>query len=232
MKLSDFIIADSEAIKEHLTAKYKLSGEKIRIIEYGAPVVNGYDENILRKYDLQFGQYYLVVSRLEPENNIRMIIDGYLATETDKKLIIIGSLSGNRYVTQLIKDYQSCRIRFLGGIYDKSELSTIRFACKAYFHGHSVGGTNPSLLEAMGCGNITICHDNVFNREVTAGRQLYFKNSDQCKEIIDHLELIPPEQVYYMKESNLKRIRNLYNWDAIYEKYNTLFMEIAARNKK
>jgi glycosyltransferase involved in cell wall biosynthesis len=232
VKLSDFIVADSEAIKKYLSATYKFAKSKIRTIEYGAPIISSYDENILNKYDIQFGRYYLVVCRLEPENNITMIIDGFLAAKTDKKLVIVGNLSGNKYVTQLIKDYQSNRIRFLGGIYDKSELSTIRFACKAYIHGHSVGGTNPSLLEAMGCGNITICHDNVFNREVTADNQLYFLSSDECTERINEVELMGTLKSGTLKDSGPERIRNLYNWETVVSKYEKLMEEASSNNRQ
>ncbi|MCJ7449545.1 MAG: DUF1972 domain-containing protein [Bacteroidales bacterium] len=232
VKLSDFIIADSEAIKKHLSATYRFAKSRIRTIEYGAPIISSYDEHILNKYDIRYGLYYLVVCRLEPENNIRMIIDGFLASETDKKLVVIGNLSGNKYVAQLIKDYQSNRIRFLGGIYDKSELSTIRFGCKAYIHGHSVGGTNPSLLEAMGCGNITICHDNVFNREVTADNQLYFYSSNECTERINEVELMSPVQTRKLKESGLERIRNLYNWEIVFSKYVKLLKEAFSNNQQ
>lgn len=232
VRLSDFIVADSEAINIYLSATCKSGKSKIRTIEYGAPIISSYDENILDKYDIHFSRYYLVVCRLEPENNIRMIIDGFLASETDKKLIIIGNLSGNKYVAQLIKDYQDKRIRFLGGIYDKSELSTIRFGCKAYIHGHSVGGTNPSLLEAMGCGNISICHDNVFNREVTGDNQLYFSSTDECTVRINEVEMMDILQSKKLKESGQSRIRNLYNWETIVSKYEKLIEEASVNNRQ
>jgi glycosyltransferase involved in cell wall biosynthesis len=232
VRLSDFVIADSDAIKKHLSATYKFATPKIRTIEYGAPIISSYDQNVIDKYDIRTGGYYLVVCRLEPENNIRMIIDGFLSSDTDKDLVIIGNLSGNKYDTRLIKECQSNRIRFLGGIYDKSELSTIRFACKAYIHGHSVGGTNPSLLEALGCGNITICHDNVFNREVTADNQLYFNSSGECKERINEVELMSPAQILKLKESGWDRINNQYNWETVFKKYLNLLEEVSVRNQR
>jgi len=222
---SDFVIADSDAIKKHLSESCRVARYKIRTIEYGAPVVNSFDENVLLKHKLRYEQYFLVVCRLEPENNVCMIIDGFLASETGKILIIVGNLTENKYVTKLVGGNKSNRIRFLGSIYDKSELNSLRYACKAYIHGHSVGGTNPSLLEAMGCGNIIICHDNVFNREVTANSQFYFKNAADFKNRISEVESLLPGQVTIMKESGVKRIRDYYNWEIIYKKYESLFIE-------
>ena len=154
--LSDYVIADSKSIKEFLKKNYLIKDSRIIQIEYGANINDNPDLLFLQEYNLEPDGYYLIVSRLEPENNISCIIKGYIGSNIQKPLIIIGNLLETKYVKSLLQ-YQSEKVRFFGGVYDKNRLEAIRFGCKAYFHGHSVGGTNPSLLEALGFGKYSYC---------------------------------------------------------------------------
>jgi glycosyltransferase involved in cell wall biosynthesis len=228
VKLSDYLVVDSEAIKKYLISSYRNAGGKIRVIEYGAYQNIYIDNAILEKYSLEQNKYYLVVSRLEPENNLDMIIDGFLHAMTVFPLVIVGNILNNPYVKRLVNIYSSDRIKFIGGIYDRQELNALRYSCKAYLHGHSVGGTNPSLLEAMGSRNIILAHDNVFNREVTSGDQFYFSSSEQCRKGINEIELLTEEEAERYKVLSYSRISNKYNWNNILKKYLDLFKEISA----
>ncbi len=226
IRLSDYIVADSEEIKKHLCLSYRHAERKIRVIEYGTSINDEKDFEVIKKYNINHYDYYLVVSRLEPENNLHVIIDGFMKARTDSLLVIVGNLIDNQYVRSLTSKNYSERVRFLGGIYDKRELNPIRFSCKAYIHGHSVGGTNPSLLEAMGSRNIILTHDNKFNREVTANSQFYFSNANQVKEGINCIEQLGKDEIEKYKESSLKMIIGKYNWDNILKKYMDFFREI------
>lgn len=209
---SNYLIADSKGIKEHLLTYYKLINKsKVIQIEYGAYPQEFEEASLI-------SNYYLIVARLEPENNIEMIIKGFLNSDSNKELIIIGNLQETEYVKNLLS-YQSSSVKFVGGVYKKDELVKFRSGCFAYFHGHSVGGTNPSLLEAMGCFNITICHDNIFNREVTANNMFYFKNSNELSKIINEFEKFDTQKILSLKKVNYLRIINYYNWDNITYKY-------------
>lgn len=221
---SDIIIADSNGIKEYLLKKYGNIDKRIRVIEYGAYLNDESDNNLIHKYDLRFNDYYLVVSRLEPENNIKMIIRGYLNAPTDRPLIIVGNINNNDYVKNILS-FASEKVRFLGGIYDKNELNSIRHGCFAYFHGHSVGGTNPSLLEALGAKNISICHDNVFNREVTNSLMFYFNNSSDVTKSIINCESLDQASREQLKEAAALKIKCYYNWESMAKKYFTLLSE-------
>jgi glycosyltransferase involved in cell wall biosynthesis len=223
---SDYIIADSENIKKYLCIKYRSAEKKIKVIEYGAYINNKIDYEILKKHSLDNEKYYLVVCRLEPENNLDLICNAHKQASTECPLVIVGNITENRFVKRLINRYESSSIRFIGGVYDKSELNALRFSCKAYIHGHSVGGTNPSLLEAMANHNIIIAHDNVFNREVTSGQQLYFKNVDQCIRRINEIEMVTIDEKNRLKEESYRMIINKYNWGLILDKYLELFREI------
>lgn len=217
--LSDYIIADSESIKNYFISTYRNIDSKILVIEYGAYQNRYTDDSILEKHALGSNGYYLVVCRLEPENNLDMIIDGFKDAMTICPLVVVGNVLDNDYVKRLVSLYSSERIRFIGGIYDRNELNALRFSCKAYIHGHSVGGTNPSLLEAMGSRNIIVAHDNEFNREVTAGSQLYFSSAEQCTHRINEIELMTEQEHERYKELSYNRILTKYNWNNILNKY-------------
>ena len=229
-RLSDYLVADSDAIRSYLNDKYGLTDKKIRVIEYGAYENLYCDDGVLADYRLVRNNYFLVVSRLEPENNIEMIIEGYTGAATVSPLVIVGNILDNRYVKSLVNRYSSDRIRFIGGIYDRQELNALRFACKAYIHGHSVGGTNPSLLEAMGSHNLILAHDNKFNREVTGNSQLYFSSAEQCRKNINEIELMSSGEIQKLKDDGHRLISEKYNWDNVLRKYLDLISAIEARN--
>jgi len=220
---SAHLIADSKEITKYLLKTYpKLDKSKLSTIEYGAYVNHAFDQNILNKYKLKKNNYYLVVSRLEPENNIKMIIDGYKLSHSSKSLIVVGNFISNDYKMSILSS-KTERIRFLGGIYDSEELAVVRYSAFAYIHGHSVGGTNPSLLEALGSSNIAICHDNPFNREVTNNTQIYFSQSIDLKDRIEDLESLDESAIIKLKLKAKDRIESYYTWDNIANKYSILF---------
>lgn len=230
VRFSDFIIADSRLIEEYLISAYKSVSGKIRVIEYGAYVNDSHNNKILEKYSLKHKNYFLVVCRLEPENNLHTVLKAYIKSASESPLVIVGNLIENNYVKKLQSRYESDKIIFPGGIYDKDELNTLRYSCKAYIHGHSVGGTNPSLLEAMGSRNLILCHDNVYNREVTGNTQLYFNDVEECRINIDKINLFSENDKERFGEIALERICNYYNWDNILEKYLKMFSEIKGGN--
>jgi len=223
VKLSTAIIADSAEIKQYLLQAYPtLKKKDIYKIEYGAYENSSYDIEILNKYNLSKDSYFLVVARLVEENNIHLIIQGFQNTNTNKKLVIVGGLSNDSYCKSL-NSYEDDKILFLGSIYNKEELMVIRYACFAYMHGHSVGGTNPSLLEALGSKNIIIAHDNVYNKEVTQRKMFYFRDFNECSERINQVLKMELKMRVSKKNFSLSLINGYYNWDNITRKYfNTL----------
>jgi glycosyltransferase involved in cell wall biosynthesis len=219
VKLSDYLIADSTGIRNYLLEGYgKGIEKKIEVIEYGAYLNHFRNDEYLASLGLQHDNYYLVVSRLEPENNVDIIIDGYLRSDRKYKLVIVGNLLKTKYVEGL-QSKKTNDIIFLGGVYDRRNLEALRYSCKAYFHGHSVGGTNPSLLEALGSGNIVIAHDNRFNRAVTEDKMFYFKDPAECERAIAQFEMLNEEQIATLKTYARKRIETYYNWDEITRRY-------------
>lgn len=225
---ADKIIADSKEIKRYLDDKYDIDSI---FIPYGASKIKeiGWNPKILpeklKKIKMN-PSYYLVVARLEPENNIEMIIEGYLKSKSVKPLIVVGDFAHAVYESKIKKimkgSSEDKKIIFTGGIYNPELLNMLRQNCYAYIHGHSVGGTNPSLLEGMISKNLIIAHDNVFNEEVCSANALYFKDSD---EISAKLELIEKNPQYYFKfkKGTYNKAKYIYSWDRVVNQYNILF---------
>jgi glycosyltransferase involved in cell wall biosynthesis len=218
------LIADAQAIADHLTTSYSIDPQKVQVIEYGAyPLDVPPSIAALERFGLTPQEYYLVVCRLEPENHVREIIDGYLASGTTWGLVIVGDHTTDTAYVHSLLAAGGDRMRFVGTIFDQGVLTALRFHCRAYIHGHSVGGTNPSLLEAMACGNYVIAHDNSFNREVMDNLCRYFRNADDVTMLLDEMEHwgIPLEVGAKLKD----RVVEYYNWERIARVYAARFRE-------
>lgn len=214
---ADALVADSEVIQTYLKDHYQ---QDAAFIPYGAPL--GISPNVqdLAPWGLVAKQYFLAIARFVPENNLEPIIQGYLASQHPFPLVLVGE-PRHRYGQYLQKRYASSRVVFIGSIYDQTMLDSLRFHAGLYFHGHSVGGTNPSLLEAMAC-QVPICaHDNPFNRAVLGTEALYF---DGDTAISDHLSKW--EQISFPFQwivANAEKIQHKYHWEKILDAYEGLF---------
>ncbi|HMG68257.1 MAG TPA: DUF1972 domain-containing protein [Chitinophagaceae bacterium] len=212
------MIADSPGIQNHILSTYK---KKPVYIPYGADVFSNPDPNVLKKYGLRPHEYFLMITRMEPENNIEMVIKGYLASNHPYPLFIMGNIT-NKFGKHIIATYNCNSIKFSNAVYEQAELDNLRYYTSLYFHGHSVGGTNPSLLEAMACGCRIAAHDNKFNRAVLQDETDYFPGTGEVSTIINtpkDLSLI--EQ---WKKINLKKIRMVYSKEKIIEAYESLML--------
>jgi hypothetical protein len=219
VKYSRWVIADSKPVKHYLDKKYAINSV---FIPYPATIFNNPDESVLKRFNLEKNNYYLLIARFQPDNNPETVIQGLIGSKTSRPLVIIGDYN-NRYGKYLQKKYHDERIRFLGRIYDKSVLDNLRHFSALYFHGHSAGGTNPSLLEAMAASAVICAHDNKFNRSVTGNDALYFKNAETVTEIIESgfKKSSKPEWI----SNNLNKLREDYNMDKIVGQYLTLMQK-------
>ncbi len=225
---SEYIVYDSKGMAEVFKKTFYRT-KNGAVLEYGAyynkfiDIDNELTKEVLTKYNLLKNKYHLVVSRLEPENNVEIIIQGYALSDKKLPLIIVGNVMDTVFVNQ-IKKYENDNIRFVGGIYNKDELEIVRANAFTYLHGHSVGGTNPSLLEAMASKNYCICHDNDFNKEVVMEHGKFFKNKEDVDQIITFVENdILDSEYESTKNGVFNRIKNYYNWEAIVQKYDNYF---------
>ncbi|MGB9824910.1 MAG: DUF1972 domain-containing protein [Candidatus Hydrothermia bacterium] len=210
--LADVIVADSESIGEYIKLSY---GREFTFIPYGCfdcQVDETRWQEISLKYGLEKNGYYLVVGRFVPENNYDIIMEGFLRSNTSKKLVFVT----NEVPEGALRDE---RIVFTGPIYNLPILNSLRRNAFAYIHGHSVGGTNPSLLEAISCDSLVIAYDAPFNREVVGEYGFYFKTSEDLKRIIENLETDDPPLVSERLEYYDKIRKEKYNWELVTGKY-------------
>ncbi|MEW6676515.1 MAG: DUF1972 domain-containing protein [Pseudomonadota bacterium] len=219
-RYSDAMISDNEAIRDYLLDKYQKDSY---FIPYGAVPVDHLDPAIPQQYGVEAGGYNMLIARLEPENNIETILDGHVLAGARAPFLVVGKTS-TRHGQYLVQKYASRPdIRFLGGIYDYAALSALRGQASLYFHGHSVGGTNPSLVEAMASNAFIAAHDNPFNRSVLEDRALYFQTPEDVSRLLatGHEAL---RQRFI--EGNRAKTEHLYNWEFITREHVRAFEEI------
>lgn len=220
-KRSDILIADSQEVWGYWINRFPGHSKKIKVISYGADECLQFSPNVLLDYRLIKNEYFLVIARLVHENKLEEIINSYNHYIGRKKLVIVGALENTSFVKKL-KKIATERVLFTDAIYNKNILDSLRQGCFIYIHGHSVGGTNPSLLEAMAAGCACLCHDNVFNQEVTEGNQIYFHSSYDLSIMLNLLEH-KSNDIKVHKLKALERVRKEYTWDRICSTYIELF---------
>lgn len=222
---ADEMVADSVGIQQYLRERYN---KPSTFIAYGADIFNTPDASLLNKYDVQPYKYYMLMARMEPENNIEMIIKGHLLSGSSDPLLVVGK-TDNTYGTYLKETYgHHNTIRFLGGVYDGAMVNNLRYHAHIYFHGHTVGGTNPSLVEAMGSNTLIAANDNAFNKGVLGEDAFYFSNDTDIASIIQSAQ--PKENYTVWLGNNIEKIMTQYNWPKIVDDYEALFVN--AVNKK
>ena len=226
VKNSDIIICDAIGIKKYLDNKYPSIKDKTTYIAYGTNKIDTSEldeKEVLKKYKLESKDYFLMVGRFVPENNYELVINSFMKTKTNKKLVIVSNISTSTYYNELITK-NNClddkRIIFYDGIYNEIELTIIRKNALAYIHGHSVGGTNPSLLEALDNTNINILFDVEFNKDIGKDSCLYFNNENKLINIIDNINTYDEKQ---MGLECKKIINDKFRWNLIVNEYKKIF---------
>jgi hypothetical protein len=219
-KNADVLIADSPAIQQHILDSYNKTST---YIPYGAAVFTTPDDRLLIKYLLKPYKYFMIMARMEPENNIEMILKGWLASKQIYPLLLIGDTS-NRFGKYLLTRYHHAKIIFAGPVYDIEILNNLRFYSQIYFHGHSVGGTNPSLLEAMACSCNIAAHLNIFNIFVLQQEADYFSSEIEVAELMNKttdFSILEKRKIV-----NLNRIKTVYKPEKIIEEYEKLMRSV------
>lgn len=226
VKSSDFLVSDSIGIQNYIQEKYQKDSA---YIAYGATVFENPDEEILKSYNVEKYNFNMILARLEPENSIEMILDGVVLSKDNTPMLIIGDHTKKfgEYLKEKFKSYPN--IKFIGALYNLEHLNNLRCFSNLYFHGHTVGGTNPSLLEAMASQAMILAHNNQFNKGILKENAYYFSNQEEVKDLIlrtkkiDNLQLI---------QNNLEAINKEFNWDKINGEYLQLFEECFSRSEK
>lgn len=214
IRYSHFHIADSIGIQKYILRKY---GVYCKYIPYAAACNLTEKKEIFDYLGLGKQNYYMLMARMEPENNIDLILQGFSQSNSEKKFIVVGSFD-NRYGKQLRKKYRSdIRIQFAGPLYDQDLIHTLRSNCVLYFHGHSVGGTNPSLLEAMASESLIAAHHNTFNKTILGEDAFYFSSAEDVERLTR--ETMPASLLQKIKKNNITKVKELYHPQTIIGQY-------------
>ena len=222
---SDYLVSDSIGIQKFLKKRYN---KESTYIAYGAHPFNDPNESILKEYDVRKENFNMIMARFEPENNFEMVLDGVVKSAVSTPILVIGN-HNTKYGEVLKNKYKNqSSIRFLGAIYNLEHLNNLRYFSKLYFHGHSVGGTNPSLLEAMASQALVLAHNNDFNRGILKENSYYFSDAEEVKNLL--LTIKKNDNLQFI-QNNFEAIVNEFNWEKINGEYLQLFEQCMARHQ-
>ena len=224
-KSSDYLVSDSIGIQNFLKKRYD---KESTYIAYGAHPFNEPNEDILKEYEVRKENFNMIMARFEPENNFEMVLDGVIKSADKTPILVIGN-HNTKYGDVLKNKYKNqTSIRFLGAIYNLEHLNNLRYFSKLYFHGHSVGGTNPSLLEAMASQALVLAHNNDFNRGILKENSYYFSDAEEVKNLL--LTIKKNDNLQFI-QNNFEAIVNEFNWEKINGEYLQLFEQCMARHQ-
>ena len=236
VKNADLLICDSKNIEKYIKETYKKYKPNTTFIAYGANVQNSViddnDEKLKEWYkekNVKKGEYYLIVGRFVPENNYETMIREFMKANTSKSLAIITNVEKNEFYEDLVKklDFEKDeRIKFVGTVYNEELLKKIRENAFGYIHGHEVGGTNPSLLEALASTNINLLLEVGFNREVGEDGAVYWNKEDgNLANLIENIEKYNQDKIEELSKKAKERIKKEYSWEKIVKQYERYFIE-------
>ena len=223
---SDALIADAQGIADYYQTEFGAGSDLIR---YGAPILIDPAADKLAQLDLTPGNYHLVVARFEPENHVDLAVEGYLRSTARRPLVVVGSAPYSTDYIARIKALAATddRVRLLGSVWDQEQLDQLYAHALTYVHGHSVGGTNPSLLRAIGAATAVIAYDVTFNREVLGADGRYFTDPEGVATAIDAAEADPVGAT--ARGERLQQIASTtYRWDDVADAYEDLCRRLIA----
>ncbi len=219
------LVTDAEAMRKFYVDEF---GKETTMIAYGAYIESSENPELIAPFGVERDGYYLIASRLIPENHADLIIEGFRKAGTRRKLVIAGGANYDSSFHRRLRELANESVIFTGHIHDQKVIKELHCNCFAYLHGHSVGGTNPSLLKAMGYGNCILALDTVFNAEVLGGTGVLFpKDADAIAATMRRIER-DPALVARLRRAGPERIAAEYTWEKIAMQYDALFREVAA----
>ena len=234
VKHADLLVCDSKNIEQYIQEDYKQYQPKTTYIAYGTDtipsILKAEDAKVRDWYkekEVSENGYYLVVGRFVPENNYEAMIREFIKSKSKKDFVLITNVEQNKFYDQLLQDTgfdKDPRVKFVGTVYDQELLKYIRENAFAYFHGHEVGGTNPSLLEALASTKLNLLLDVGFNREVGEDGAIYWRK-DNLQHIIKISEELSQEEIEKMNKLSTKQVKERFSWEFIVDEYETLFIK-------
>ena len=226
--IGNHLVADHPKIKDHLATR--VSAEKITMIPYGADEILEADESALELYGLIPNHFSVIIARPEPENSFLEMVRAFSCQKRNHKLVVLGNFTPDKNnFHKAVLDAASDEVIFPGAIYDQKVVQSLRFHARFYLHGHRVGGTNPSLVEALGAGCAVIAHDNHFNRWVAGQGASYFTDEKSCSSLLDNI-LEDLELQQRMKSASRQRYHERFTWKQVLAEYEQLLLDWYPKN--
>lgn len=236
VKHADLLICDSINIENYIKKDYKKYNPNTTFIAYGADVTKSTLTNDskelndwYKKFDIKNNEYYLIVGRFVPENNYETVIREFMKSNSKKDLVIITNVEQNKFYNSLKETTNfenDKRIKFVGTVYNKNLIKKIRENAYGYFHGHEVGGTNPSLLEALASTKLNLLLDVGFNKEVAEDGALYWNKEDlNLSKLIDNTDNLSEKEIEELSKKAKNRIESKYSWEYIVDEYEKVLGE-------
>lgn len=210
------LVADHPIIADHLATRRPRSATAM--IAYGGTPVPSAPEAPVRAMGLEPGRYLISIARIEPDNSILPIVEAFSRQRRGMRLVVLGTLVEDNPYHRSIRAAASDEVLFPGAIYDAEIVQALRFHARAYLHGHTVGGTNPSLVEALWAANPVIAHDNAYNRWTAGEAGLFFADRDGCAQAVDAL-IQDDAKAAKLSAAALARAGEAFSWPAILEQY-------------
>jgi len=234
VKNADLLICDSKNIEKYIQHDYAKYTPKTTYISYGSDLIKSKLDltdltvkHWYEDYDVKPKNYYLIVGRFVPENNYETMIKEFMLSNTKRDLVIITNVEKNKFYNELLKKTEfnnDKRIKFVGTVYNAELLKLIRENAYAYLHGHEVGGTNPSLLEALGNTSINLLLNVGFNREVAGDGAKYWNKEDgSLCELISNMDRLHSAEIKELDDKSSERITSKFDWKMIIQKYEGAF---------
>ncbi|RXZ01500.1 beta 1-4 rhamnosyltransferase Cps2T [Fictibacillus sp. S7] len=242
VKHADLLVCDSKGIETYIKKTYRSYEPKTTFIAYGADVTNStltHDDVQLtewyQRHNVKANNYFLVVGRFVPENNYELMVREFMKSDSKRDFVIISNVEQNEFYQELLEKTQfdkDPRVKFVGTVYNQELLKKIREQAYGYFHGHEVGGTNPSLLEALASTKLNLLLNVVFNKEVGKDGAVYFsKQVGSLANLVNKVELYSSEELEQLSKKARNRILNDYSWEKIVTEYETLFLDKGVDHK-
>lgn len=220
---SQRLVADHPAIADHVATRRPRSA--IATIPYGGDPIPSAPTAPVAALGLEPGRYMTSIARIEPDNNILTMVEAFSRKARGMRLVVLGRLCDDNAYHRAVRAAASAEVMFPGAIYEAETLRALRFHARAYLHGHTVGGTNPSLVEALWAGNAVIAHDNAFNRGTAGAGQFYFADADACDRLIGTVAA-DDAAVTEAGRAALARAAERFAWTAILERYEAEALEL------
>lgn len=227
-KYYDQLINDSDEMRR---VYLELFNADSKVIAYGANPREAVDKKPLEKWGLESRAYFLIVGRLVPDNNADLIIEGFIKSNSKRKLVIVGDVPFEDDWANDLKNVQDDRLLFTGYVKDQEDLTALYSHSFAYFHGHEYGGTNPAMLKAMGYGCAILALNTPFNQEMLQNGKhgWYFeKTTDSVAQIVEEAELAP-QKMNNLRETARAGLTQKYNWDHVTDQYLEVFQELVKK---